>query len=50
MSGAGPCARTNFETQKVRALRTRGSDMASWDVSSGTVFVVGAGEVGEEKA
>jgi len=49
VSGAGPCARTNFETQKVRALRTRGSDMASWAVSSETVFVVGGGEE-EEKA
>jgi len=52
VSGVGPCcARTSLETQKVRALRTRSSDMASRVISSGTVFVVGAGElVGEEKA
>ena len=50
MSGVGPCcARTSLETQKVRALRTRSSDMASWVVSSETVFVVGAGEVAEEE-
>lgn len=42
----GDSQRTSLEVQKVRALRTRDSDMWSWLTSCSSVFVGGAVVVG----